>query len=253
MEISQQKAGPQMNREYHKWFSANLHRNMELLVFGHAGRAVLFFPTRMARFYDYENWGIVEALQTKIENGELQLFCVDSIDTESFYNHWVHPATRIARHLQYEQYILTEVVPFMQKENGGNYLEVAGCSMGSFHAINIAMKHPAVFKKVICMSGRYDLTMQIDDFKDLFEGYRDEDIYFNMPQQFMANLQDGAILEAICKVEIIMAVGETDPFVHSNRDFSALLSGKGIPHHLYIWDNYAHRPRYWKQMVNLYL
>ena len=85
-----------MNRGYHKWFSANLHRTMELLVFGHAGRAVLFFPTRMARFYDYENWGIVEALQTKIENGEIQLFCVDSIDIESFYNHWVHPATRIA-------------------------------------------------------------------------------------------------------------------------------------------------------------
>ena len=32
-----------MNREYHKWFSPRLQRDMELLVFGHAGRAVLFF------------------------------------------------------------------------------------------------------------------------------------------------------------------------------------------------------------------
>ncbi|GAA3978982.1 esterase family protein [Mucilaginibacter dorajii] len=253
MEISQQNANPIMNRTYHKWFSANLHRNMEMLVFGHAGRAVLFFPTRMARFYDYENWGIVDALKDKLENGELQLFCVDSIDSESFYNHWVHPVTRIERHLQYEQYILTEVLPVMQTENKGEYFEVAGCSMGAYHAINLAMKHPTLFKKVISMSGRYDLTQQIEDFKDLFDGYRDENIYFNMPLQFMANMEDESVLNTIKKMEIIMAVGETDPFITSNRNFSHLLSAKGIAHQLYIWDNYAHRPRYWKQMVHLYL
>ena len=43
-----------MHREYHKQFSQHLQRDMELLIFGHGGRAVLFFPTRMARFYDYE-------------------------------------------------------------------------------------------------------------------------------------------------------------------------------------------------------
>jgi esterase/lipase superfamily enzyme len=58
---------------------------MELLVFGHAGASVLFFPTRTARFYDYENWKIVHVLQDKIEKGLLQLFCVDSVDAESFY------------------------------------------------------------------------------------------------------------------------------------------------------------------------
>jgi esterase/lipase superfamily enzyme len=253
LEISHQKAEPKMNREYHKWFSASLHRNMELLTFGHSGRAVLFFPTRMARFYDYENWGIVEALQQKIENGELQLFCVDSIDAESFYNHWVHPAARIERHLQYEQYILSEVIPFMQNINAGQYFEVAGCSMGAYHAINLAMKHPALFKKVVCMSGRYDLTRQVDDFKDLFDGYSSEDIYFNMPLQFVANLEDGKVLDQIRRMEIILAIGETDPFITSNREFGNVLNNKRIPHQLYIWDNYAHRPRYWKQMVNLYL
>jgi len=242
-----------MNRTYHKWFSASLHRNMELLVFGHSGRPVLFFPTRMARFYDYENWGIVEALKDRIKSGDLQLFCVDSIDAESFYNHWVHPVTRIERYLQYEQYILNEVLPFMLDQNGTDDFEIAGCSMGAYHAINQAMKHPHLFKKVVCMSGRFDLTQQIDDFKDLFDGYRNEDIYFNMPLQFMANLDDTKVLDVIRKTEIIMAVGETDPFVTSNRQFSAVLADKGIPHQLYIWDNYAHRPRYWKQMVHLYL
>ena len=157
---------------------------MELLIFGHAGRAVLFFPTRMARFYDYENWGIVAAVQDQIDAGKLQLFCVDSIDTESFYNRHVHPYVRIARHLQYEKYILNEVLPMMRIKNKGGYFEAAGCSMGAYHAMNLAMKHPALFKKVICMSGRFDLTKQIFDFGDLFDDYHNEDIYFNMPGQY---------------------------------------------------------------------
>jgi len=242
-----------MNREYHKWYSDSLQRNMELLVFGHNGRAVLFFPTRMARFYDYENWGIVSALQDRIYNGELQLFCVDSIDAESFYNQWIHPSERINRHLQYEQYILHEVIPFMQAKNGGNHFETAGCSMGAYHAVNMALKYPELFNKAVCMSGRYDLTIQIHDFKDLFDGYHDENTYFNMPMQYVANLYDDRNLEAIRNLDIILAIGETDPFITNNQQFSQLLWNKGLPNQLYIWDNYAHRPRYWKQMVQLYL
>ncbi|MEO6849597.1 MAG: alpha/beta hydrolase-fold protein [Mucilaginibacter sp.] len=242
-----------MNREYHRWYSPRLQRDMELLIFGHSGRAVLFFPTRMARFYDYENWGIIDVLQDRIYNGELQLFCVDSIDAESFYNESVFPSVRIGRHLQYEQYILHEVIPLMHDKNGGDYFEVAGCSMGAYHAINMALKYPALFRKAVCMSGRYDLTKEIYDFRDLFDGYHDEDVYFNMPQQFMANLQDEVLLKAIRNVEIILAVGETDPFLWNNQKFSQLLWNKGIPNQLNIWDNYAHRPRYWKQMVQHYL
>jgi len=242
-----------MNREYHKWYSNRLHRDMELLIFGHAGRAVLFFPTRMARFYDYEDWGIVDALRDPINNGELQLFCVDSIDAESFYNRWIQPSERINRHIQYEQYILNEVIPLMYAKNNGGWFEAAGCSMGAYHAANLTFKYPFIFKKVVCMSGRYDLTRQLQDFRDLFDGYHNDDIYFNMPRQFIANLYNDEQLTAIRRLEIILAVGETDPFINDNREFSQLLWQKEIANQLYVWNNYAHKPRYWKQMVKLYL
>lgn len=74
-----------MNREYHRWYSHRLGRDMELLVFGHAGAKVLVFPTRDGRFYEYENLRLVESLRPKIEAGQLQLFCLDSIDWETFY------------------------------------------------------------------------------------------------------------------------------------------------------------------------
>jgi esterase/lipase superfamily enzyme len=242
-----------MKRAYHQWFSPALQRNMELLVFGHAGRAVLFFPTRMARFYDYENWGIVGSVLDKLENGELQLFCVDSIDAESFYNKSIHPADRIARYIQYESYLLHEVMPLMSTINGGNQFEAAGCSMGAYHAVNIGLKHPELFVKVTGMSGRYDLTVQLPDYNDLFDGYRNEDIYFNMPSQYMANLTDEGLINAIKKLDITLAVGQADPFLPGNQSFSDVLWSKGIAHQFYIWDKDAHRPKYWRQMVKYYL
>ncbi|SEA28075.1 esterase family protein [Pedobacter hartonius] len=242
-----------MNREYHKWFSAALQRDMELLIFGHSGRAVLFFPTRTARFYDYENWGIIEAMSQQINNGEIQVFCVDSIDAESFYNANIHPQSRISRHLQYEQYLLQEVIPLIYSKNSGNYLETAGCSMGAYHAINLALKYPLLFKKAVGISGRYDLTENPGDFKDLLDGFRDDSVYYNMPRQYIANLDDEVLLNAIRNVEIILAIGENDPFLYSNKDLSQLLWNKAIPNQLYIWASNAHRPHYWRKMVPLYL
>ena len=86
---------------------------MELLVFGHAGARVLVFPTRAGRFYDYENWGLVAALRRPLELGAIQLYCVDSIDRESLYAFHRPPWERIARHHQYEGYIIEEVLPLL--------------------------------------------------------------------------------------------------------------------------------------------
>ena len=107
-----------MKRQYHKWFSHPLGRDMELLAFGHAGAKVLVFPTREGRFYDYENWGLVNALRPSIEGGHIRLFCVDGVDSESLYCRAVPPPARAGRHRQYEGYILQEVIPLMLSENG---------------------------------------------------------------------------------------------------------------------------------------
>ena len=67
---------------------------MELLCFGHGGTKVLVFPTREGRFYDYENWGLVDALRTSIDSGHIRLFCVDGVDSESLYCRAVPPPAR---------------------------------------------------------------------------------------------------------------------------------------------------------------
>ena len=71
-----------MNRKYHSWYSPSLERDMELLVFGHTGARVLVYPTSMGRFFQWGDTGMIAALGDQLENGGLQLFCVDSVDGE---------------------------------------------------------------------------------------------------------------------------------------------------------------------------
>ncbi len=242
-----------MQRQYHKWFSDRLSREMELLVFGHAGAKVLVFPTREGRFYDYENWGLVDALTPSVEKGDICLYCVDGIDSESLYCRCVHPADRARRHRQYESYILHEVIPLMLSENGVPRLVAHGCSIGAYHAVNLALRHPALFSRVVALSGRYDLTRPVGPFEDLFSGYYDEDIYFITPNHFLPNLSDLGLLESIRRMDITLAVGEEDPFHESNRLLSQALLQKGIRHRLEIWPGEAHRARYWREMTPHYL
>ncbi len=242
-----------MKREYHKWYSPNLEKEMELLIFGHAGAKVLFFPPRMGRFFDYENWKIISVLESKIKNGDLQLFCVDSVDLESFYNSFKHPGYRIYRHIQYEKYVLTEVLPLANLINPNQNIISAGCSLGAYHAVNVAMRHPHLFCKVVGMSGRYDLTKSKGYFEDLLSGYHNDFVYFNMPNQFLKNIEDPNLIHQLDQMDIILAVGKEDPFLDSNYQLSSILNEKGICHQLIEWDGEAHQACHWRRMVQLYL
>lgn len=226
---------------------------MELLVFGHSGAKVLVFPAREGRFYDYENWGLVHALRHSIEGGHIRLFCVDGVDSESLYNRYVAPAVRVHRYRQYERYILEEVIPLMRAENGAPSLIVHGCSIGAYHAMNLALRHPWLFCKVVALSGRYDLTRPVGPFEDLFGGHYDQDIYFITPNHFLPNLNDPHILDRMRRMEITLAVGEHDPFRDSNQRLSHELANKHVPHRFAIWPGEAHRARYWREMVPHYL
>ncbi len=242
-----------MNREYHQWWSERLQRDMELLVFGHAGAKVLVFPSRLGRFYEYEKLGLVHALKDKLEQGHLQLYCVDSIDAESFYCAWAHPSGRIRRHVDFEEYILNEVLPFMQSKNSHECVISHGLSLGAFHAANIAFRYPHFFKKLVAFSGRYDLTLNVEYFNDLFDGYYDEDIYFHTPNHFLPNLDCSWRLNSLRDMDIVLVIGKEDPFLENNFRLSEILKSKNIDHQLFLWDDRAHSGYYWRRMARLYI
>ncbi len=226
---------------------------MELLIFGHAGAKVLVFPTRDGRFYEYEELGIVAVLADKIEHGHLQLFCVDSIDWESFYCNWCPPWDRIRRHQQFEDYLLHEVLPLMAAKNSHACTIAHGCSLGAFHAANIAFRHPHLFQKLCAFSGRYDLTHSVESFGNLFDGHYDEQIYYHTPTHYLPGLACEHRLRHLRSMDIVLTIGREDPFLGNNHQLSYILSSKSVGHRLHEWDGRAHRGRYWRHMARLYL
>jgi esterase/lipase superfamily enzyme len=232
-----------MNREYHKWFSPQLGREMELLVFGHAGMPMIVFPTSMGRFFDYENRRMIDAVAGKYENGELQAFCVDSVDAESWYNKAVRPAQRAARHVDYDQYLVHEVVPFVRARNSSNQLTVTGCSFGGYHSVNFALRHPDLVTSCVSMGGAFDIHQFVN-------GYYDENCYFNCPPDFLPNLTDAWFLDRYRQMKMVLATGETDICLDENRRLAGIMAAKDLPHLLDVWgDGAGHDWPWWEQMA----
>ena len=219
---------------------------MELLVFGHAGARALVFPTSMGRFYEWEDRGMIGAVAEHLERGRLQMYCVDSIDGESWYARNRHPADRARRHLDYEGYLLREVLPLTVHRNPNPFLIATGASFGAYHAANFAFRHPDLVGRLLGLSGMYDIKEQTD-------GWSDETIYFNSPTDFLQNEHDPARLAALRKIDIIIAIGRDDRMRANNEWLSHVLSSKGIWHALRVWDGWAHDWPWWREMLVKYI
>lgn len=236
-----------MVREYHKWYSSRLGKEMELLAFGHLGKPVLVFPTSGGRFYEFEDRGFVAALANRIEAGRLQFFCLDSVDMESWYNRQVAPRKRIARHMQYENYVLNEVIPFVRSKNPEPRMTALGLSFGGYHAANIAFRHPEKFAEMLSLSGAFDLTAFLG-------GYYDQDCYYNLPTHYLPNLRDPWYLERLRRNSFVLATGWDDHCLSQNQNLARILNEKGIPHKMYVWDTFnSHDWPTWLRMVSEYV
>jgi len=232
----------EMQRDYIKEYSHRLGRDMEILHFGHAGRTLLVFPTSMGRFFQWEDFGLVEGLGDLIESGAVQLVCVDSVDGESWYARDRPPAERVRRHLQYEAYIVDEVLPRL----GGPPL-ACGASFGALHAVLLAARHPTRVGGFIALSGAYDTARWLD-------GYHDDNAYFTNLFAFLPGLTDAAYLGPLRAMDPkVIATGEQDPNVDDSRKLAALLRDKGVDVGLEIWPGWAHDWPYWKDMMRRYL
>jgi esterase/lipase superfamily enzyme len=235
-----------MRRDYHRWFSRALGRDMELLVFGHAGQPVMVFPSSMGAFFEYEDRGMIGALGPKLTHGGLRLFCVSSVDSESWYNRRAHPRQRVLRHLQYEDYVLNDVVPLVRHLTGAAGIGVTGCSFGGYHAMVLALRQPYTFTSCITMGGAFDITQFLD-------GYFDEDCYFLNPPAFLPGLTDAYHLDQYRRNKWVLVTGDQDICREANEQFSGLLHAKRVPHSLHVWNDSRHDWPDWRPMAAAYL
>jgi esterase/lipase superfamily enzyme len=220
---------------------------MEMLVFGHGGLPAIVFPTSRGRFYEFEEFGMVEAIRWKLESGQVQLFCVDSVDAESWYNRDVPPRWRIARQMQYEDYVMSEVLPLTQQMNWSPKRILMGCSFGAYHAADMAFRHPDVFTGMLSMGGAFDTT-------NFLQGYHDQDVYFHQPMQYLRHMSDPWFFDRYRQNSYVLATGEWDICRGANERMAELLHWKGIPCKLDVWGEHSmHDWPEWKKMIQTYL
>jgi esterase/lipase superfamily enzyme len=228
-----------MKRDYVSWFSPHLGRTMEFLWFGHWGRPLLVFPTSGGRFFENEDFGLIDALREKIDGGEIQVCCVDSVDQESWYCGWAHPHGRIRRHDQYDRYLRWELIPYMQWRAERGDLMVYGASFGAYHAANLAARYPDQISRAILFSGLYDIHRFLD-------GYWDDVAYYHCPTAYIPNM-DEEWRRKLAEVGWVVATGEHDTLVDANRHFAGLLQSRGIPVHAEFWPGqFGHDWSWWK-------
>lgn len=235
-----------MNREYHCWYSPTLRRDMELLVFGHAGARMFVFPTANGRFHEWEDCGMIATLSDHVENGWLQIYCIDNITAESWFAQETAPKARIRRHIQFNNYLLHEVMPLSLRKNKNDFLITTGADFGAYYALNFALRHPQLVGRTIGLSGFYDISHWADDDES-------EKLYENNPCWFISHEHDTNRMRALRRMDIILTVGEDDPSCSNNQMLSGLLWEKEIGNALRIWDGWAKDWDNWKQMLRHYI
>ena len=197
-----------MQTYYTKWSSPSVGRDMEIKVYGHGGRPVLFIPCQDGRFYDFENYKMTDAWAPWIESGQCTVFAIDTLDKET-YSAKGDAYWRIRRHEAWFAYMTNEVVPFIRnltnERNGWEgYPGVIafGCSLGATHAANLFFRRPDLFDGLLALSGIYT-----SDYG--FHGYMNEDVYRNSPVDYLAGMpKDHPFIEQYNRHKGVIVVGQ---------------------------------------------
>ncbi len=217
-----------MEKETKKWRSPSLGMDMELTIYGTGGTPIIGLPTRGATCHQWEEFGMVDAISYQLENGYNKLYCLSSIDKESFLNSEVSPEQRLVRQQQFESYVVEEVVPYVEEQSSINFIIIAGVDLGGYHAITTALKYPESFGKAIGMSGIYDI-------KPFMDGFYNDDVYYSNPMDFVPNMSKQSLLNKVEEVDYRLVSFDADERKRDAERFSNVLRMKFIEHDLDIW------------------
>jgi len=181
-----------MQTQYFKEYSPALGRQMECKVYGHGGRPVIFIPCQDGRFYDFENFHMTDVWAPWIENGEVLICAIDTVDSETWSNPMSDARWRIERYEQWITHITDELVPSLRNLandyngwSGYPGIMLFGCSLGATHAANLYFRRPDLFDGLLALSGLYSTDYG-------FGNYMDDLVYQNSPIHYLGGDAQGS-------------------------------------------------------------
>ena len=245
-----------MEIRYFKHWSSHLNRYMEFTVYGHAGKPVMFIPCQAGKFFDFEDFRMVDAWAKWIEEGRCTVYAIDSIDNEAWAAMGADNRWRIENHERWINYVVEELVPYIKhlsgERNGFDQgIMTFGCSMGAMHAANLYYRRPDLFDSLFAISGLYDS-------KEFFGDYCDDLVYNNCPTYYLANLPEDHYYKDIYNSQkslIVVGQGAWEgPLVESTRWLEDVIRHKGINTRIEYWGyDVNHDWPWWFRMVEHYV
>lgn len=222
-----------MRRRHESLWSPAIGAPGDVIAYGHWGRPLLAFPSQQGPAWQYEERGMVDAIEPLIEGGRVKLYAVSSFDSGSWYREGLSLEERARLHGLYEDWILNQVVPFVQADAHTAEIVVTGVSFGAYHAANVALRHAHLFPLAICQSGVYDVSV-------VAGGERGDAAYFNNPADYVQHLGGDHLDWLRERVSLLLLAGQgqwedTTGALESTRRFAHLLDEKGIRHELDVW------------------
>jgi esterase/lipase superfamily enzyme len=224
-----------VNVRHHELYSPAIGAAGSVAAYGHYGRPVLAFPAEGGRAWDWQDNGMIGAVESLIDAGRVKLYCVDSFDSATWSNHALPLEQRAREHGRYESWILDQVVPFISADTAGaGEVVTVGISLGAFHAVNFALKRADVFPLAIGLSGNYDPAAWNG------WGERGEAAYFNNPFDYVGHLGGDHLEWLRTRLSVLLVCGQgmwedSTGALESAKRLAGLLGEKGIRHELDLW------------------
>lgn len=240
-----------MYRDAISYHSNVLGEDLGVIVYGMTGYPIIVFQTQDSKCTNYEDFGMISELADYIDGGKVQLFCVDSIDQESWSNTNGDKSWRSQRQEDYFRFVTDELVPYVHDRNGSDLRPLAtGCSMGATHSAIAALRRPDLFQGCIALSGVYRTSF-------FFGDWMDENLYMNDMVQMLHDLPaDHPYIDLYNHRSLCFCVGQGawEDGLSDLRDMDASFKRLGINAWCDFWGyDVNHDWPWWKKQMRYFL
>lgn len=241
-----------MNRhQFELPLGSGVDRDMAIVQYGYYGRPVLAFPSEAGRAWDFENNGMVDAVADLINDGRIKLYCVDSLDADTWSDKSLPIEERALRHEVYTRWLISTVVPHIHADTTpGAELITLGCSLGAYHALHFSLQRADLAPLAIGLSGNYDVNAWGS------WGDRGDATYFANPTDYVPHLHGDHLDWLRQRLSILLVVGqgawETDPTkaLPSTVQTARMLQEKGLRCELDLWGyEVSHDWEWWQRQL----
>jgi esterase/lipase superfamily enzyme len=215
---------------------SGIDRTLTMIAYGHWGRPVLVFPSEAGHAWDFENNGMVDAVRWLIDEGRIKLYCVDSLDADTWSDKGLPLEERARRHGVYHRWLTDTVLPWIQDDTSHDAeLITLGCSLGAYHAVQFSLQRADVAPLAIGLSGNYDPSSW------RAWGESGDAAYFANPTAYVPNLHGDHLGWLQHRLSVLLVVGQGTWETHPTRSLpgtktmAGLLQEKGIRCELDLW------------------